>query len=97
LGDSNRSLADGVNRFFLLWNEFLVELLDQANQAGKSAWRIDSDALSRLVICSIEGALLLCKASKDPDALKRTGDALKSVVRLCRKDAGQGLRSHDFG
>ena len=71
-------------------------LFDQANQAGKSASRIDSDALSRLVISSIEGALLLCKASKDPDALRRTGEALKSVVRLCRKGSRQGVRSDDF-
>jgi hypothetical protein len=85
-----------VNRFFLFWNEFLVELFDQASEAGKSAWRIDSDALSRLVISSIEGALLLCKASKDPDALKKTGEALKSVVRLCRKDARQEVQSHNF-
>jgi hypothetical protein len=85
-----------VNGFFLFWNEFLVELLDQANQADKSAWCIDSDALSRLVISSIEGALLLCKASKDPDALRKTGEALKSVVRLCRKDAGQGVPSDNF-
>ena len=74
-----------------------MELFDQANQAGKSALRIDSDALSRLVISSIEGALLLCKASKDPDALKKTGETLKSVVRLCSKDAGQEVQSHNFG
>jgi hypothetical protein len=74
----------------------LIELFDQADQAGKSVWRIDPDALSRLVISSIEGALLLCKASKDPDALRKTGEALKSVVRLCRKDAKQDVRSHDF-
>jgi hypothetical protein len=85
-----------VNRFFLFWNEFLVELFDQANQPSKSGWRIDSDALSRLVISSIEGALLLCKASKDPDALRKTGDALKSVVRLCREGARQEVRSDDF-
>jgi hypothetical protein len=85
-----------VNRFFHFWNEFLVELFDQANQASKSEWRIDSDALSRLVISSIEGALLLCKASKDPDALKKTGEALKSVVRLCRMDEGQDVRNHKF-
>ena len=96
MGDSNRSLSDGINRFFLFWNEFLVELFDQANQSGTSAWLIDSDALSRLVISSIEGALLLCKASKDPEALKKTGEALKSVVRLCRERAGQGERSHDY-
>ena len=76
---------------------FLVELFDEAIRADKSALSIDSDALSRLVISSIEGALLLCKASKDPDALRKTGNALKAVVRLCKKDAGQDERTHDFG
>lgn len=85
-----------MNRFFLFWHEFLLELFDQTDQVGKAAWRINPDALSRLVISSIEGALLLCKASKDPDALRRTGEALKSVVRLCRKDAGQGARSDNL-
>jgi hypothetical protein len=73
-----------------------VELFDQANQAGKSGWHIEPDALSRLVISSIEGALLLCKASKDPDALRKTGEALKSVVRLCREGARQEVRSHNI-
>jgi hypothetical protein len=76
-----------VNRFFLLWDEFLIELFDQASQENSSGVVLAPDSLSRLVISSIEGALLVCKASKDPESLKKTGEALKFVVRSCMHGA----------
>jgi hypothetical protein len=44
---------------------------------------VDSDSMSRVVISSLEGALLMCKASKDLDSFKKTAEALKRIA--CRK------------
>jgi hypothetical protein len=49
---------------------------------GKLKPDADSDALSRLVMSSIEGALMLCKASKDTESFRQTAEALKSMISL---------------
>jgi hypothetical protein len=85
LGDSNRGISEAINGFFILWNEFLTELFEEANREAESQCVLESESLSRLVISSIEGALLLCKASKDPTSLRKTGEALKFVVRNCTR------------
>ena len=41
----------------------------------------DCDVLGRLVMSTVEGAILICKASKDKEALLETIQALKSVMR----------------
>lgn len=41
----------------------------------------DCDVLGRLVMSTAEGAILICKASKDKEALLETIQALKSVIR----------------
>jgi hypothetical protein len=51
---------------------------------GKLRPDADSDALSRLVMSSIEGALLMCKASKDTESFKKTAEALKSTISIQR-------------
>ncbi|MBI4966347.1 MAG: hypothetical protein HY913_23915 [Desulfomonile tiedjei] len=85
LGDSNQDLAKSANRFFDWWATLLTNLFDEAKALGKVPEGSDGDALSRLVICTIEGALLVCKASKDTESFKRTAEALKLLA--CRQPA----------
>ncbi len=82
MGDSNRNLAQTAYRFFDLWGELLCNHFDEAKAIGKLKPDADSDALSRLVMSSIEGALMLCKASKDTESLRQTAEALKSMISL---------------
>ncbi|WP_272913409.1 LmrA/YxaF family transcription factor [Desulfomonile tiedjei] len=81
LGDSNRVLAQSANRFFVLWGELLRSHFDRAKAQGCLEPDADTDGLSRLVMSTIEGALLLCKASKDTEAFKKTAEALKQAIR----------------
>jgi TetR/AcrR family transcriptional regulator, transcriptional repressor for nem operon len=80
LGDTNRPLAEAANHFFELWGNFLRDLFDEAKAAGKLSDEVDTDGLSRLVMSSIEGALVMCKASKDTDSLKKTAEVLKRMT-----------------
>jgi hypothetical protein len=73
-------LAQTAYRFFDLWGELLYNHFNQAKAMGKLKPDADSDALSRLVMSSIEGALMLCKASKDTDSFRQTAEALKSMI-----------------
>lgn len=85
LGDSNRVLAESANHFFVLWGELLRAHFDQAKAQGRLSPDADTDGLSRLVMSTIEGALLLCKASKDTEAFKKTAEALKQAIRPRRQ------------
>lgn len=80
MGDSSENLARSANRFFDLWADMLRDLYDRAKREGKLANSLDSDSLSRVVISSVEGALLMCKASKDLESFKKTGEALKRIA-----------------
>jgi hypothetical protein len=62
----------------------LRALYDQAKIAGEFDENVDSDSMSRVVISSLEGALLMCKASKDLDSFKKTAEALKRIA--CRQN-----------
>jgi hypothetical protein len=82
VGDTNQNLASAANRFFDLWAAMLRALYDRAKLEGKLDESVDSESMSRVVISSLEGALLMCKASKDLDSFKKTAEALKRIA--CR-------------
>ncbi len=69
----------------MLWGELLCSHFDQAKAQGYLDQDADADGLSRLVMSTIEGALLLCKASKDTEAFKKTAEALKQAIRQARR------------
>ncbi|RPJ11258.1 MAG: hypothetical protein EHM36_01790 [Deltaproteobacteria bacterium] len=84
MGDTHRGLSEAVNRFFIEWHTLLCGLLDQARELGRLRQTTDSDALSRLIMSTLEGAILICKASKDSTALLKTVETLKSVIAFYR-------------
>jgi len=80
MGDTHRSLSGAANRFFIEWHNLLSGLLREAKQVGELNKDTDCDALSSLVMSAMEGAILICKASKNPTSLLKTVEALKSVI-----------------
>lgn len=80
MGDSNTALAEASDRFFRAWTGMVRDLLDEAKSMGKIKEGTDSDAQGHLVISAIEGAILMHKASKDPETFQKTGRALKQVL-----------------
>lgn len=80
MGDTNRGLSDSVNRFFIEWHALLSRLLGEAIEVGELRKETDCDALSRLIMSTVEGAILICKVSKDPASLLKTVETLKSVL-----------------
>ncbi len=80
MGDTHRGLSQAANRFFIEWHALLCGLLGQAKKLGRLRKATDCDALSRLIMSTMEGAILICKASKDSKALLKTVKMLKSVI-----------------
>jgi len=86
VGDASPALAGAATRFFDWWGEFLASFFEQAKGLGLLRAETDGTALSLLVISSIEGALLVCKASGDVGCLIRIGETLKAVIDLHRSE-----------
>jgi hypothetical protein len=80
VGDTHRGLSGAINRFFIEWHALLSSLLAEAREAGELRKQTDCDALSRLIMSAIDGAILICKVSKDPTSFLRTVEVLKSVI-----------------
>jgi hypothetical protein len=78
-------LARSADRFFVRWRALLLSLLTEARDRGELPPETDCDASALLVMSVIEGALLMCKASKDTEAFGRTAEILKGVL------SGRGL------
>jgi TetR/AcrR family transcriptional regulator, transcriptional repressor for nem operon len=85
VGDSNRPIAETANRFFLEWGQMLGSEFEQAKKEGLISMDADGESLAYLVISGIEGALILYKASKDPNIFLKVGHALKSVITELRE------------
>lgn len=85
VGDSSNELAEATNGFFTAWDDLLTGLFDEAKATGIIEDDRDSEALSYLLISSLEGALILYKASKDVKAYTKTHDALKAVLMGLRR------------
>ena len=80
MGDTNRGLSDAVNQFFIQWHALLSRFLGEAKEVGELRKETDFDALSRLIMSAMEGAILICKVSKDPASLLKTVETLKSII-----------------
>lgn|GEM_PF-1433014 len=81
MGDTHRDLAQAAHRFFIEWNGLLKRLFEEAKKVGKLRPDVDCEAVSRLIMSTVEGAILICKASKDQESLTKTIDTLKSVIK----------------
>lgn len=80
MGDTHRGLSDAINQFFIEWHALLSSLLTEARVVGGLRKETDCNALSRLIMSAMEGAILICKVSKDPASFLKTVETLKSVV-----------------
>ena len=80
MGDKNDVLARAANRFFIEWKKRLLFLLEQAKERKILRNGTDSEALTHLIMSTIEGAILICKASGDFQAFEKTTDTLMEVV-----------------
>ncbi|MBI4596374.1 MAG: TetR family transcriptional regulator C-terminal domain-containing protein [Candidatus Tectomicrobia bacterium] len=69
-----------ANSFFVQWYQLLNSLFEEAKKQGKLRKNADCKALSHLIMSTVEGAILICKASKDSPTLRKTLETLKSVL-----------------
>lgn len=89
VGDSNRVLAEAVHGFFAAWIDLLAGLFEEAKTLGLVDKDLDGEAFGHLIVSSLEGILIIHKASHDPAAYTKTRKALKELLAGLRV-ANQG-------
>ena len=97
LGDTNPELARSANRFFVQWKALIVSLLEQARAAGQFNRDVDLDAFAHLIMSTIEGALLISRASGDVDTFVKAGNSIRNMVRAHSKPVGKKTRGIKAG
>lgn len=74
--DPDGQLRDAANVVFERWRDNLAEYLRTAGASGK-----DAERFATLTVAAIEGALLLCRASGEPTALRLVIESLQGQLK----------------
>jgi TetR/AcrR family transcriptional regulator, transcriptional repressor for nem operon len=78
LAESNQALFEIASTHFATWRKELIEMFNKvAEQTGQS---IDAQTWSDFYISTLEGALLLAKASGDPKSITRSLTLYKKLL-----------------
>jgi hypothetical protein len=70
-------------------------LLAEAVAAGRLPARTDPEALAGLAVSTLEGALLLAKASKNKARLRQTAATLKEILGCPARPAETGMMTSE--
>ena len=73
-------LGEAAHRFFIEWHRLLRDYFEEGKKLGKLRKDADCEALSYLVMSTIEGVILIGKASKDSGFVLKTAKTLKAVL-----------------
>lgn len=78
LAESNATLFKSASQRFADWRSDLIQMISKASQCTGKA--LDVETWSDLYISTLEGALLITKSNKDPEAIKRLVGLYKRLL-----------------
>jgi len=85
--DGNAVLRKRVLKALRTWRMLLESAVDEAMQRGEAKRGVDAKTVATLVISSLEGALMISRIERSPDALHRVQEHLNhyldTEVALC--------------
>ena len=67
--DGNPVLRERARQALRSWQDLLTSVINQGIQRGEIRSRVDPKRLGMLVISTLEGALMISRLERDPDAL----------------------------
>jgi len=80
MSDVNEAFRESLKRVFRGWRSLLADTLSEAVR-GHRRVPFDTDGLAQHIVCSVEGALLMAKLSRDTEEMRNTVTHLKSYIR----------------
>ena len=78
ISETHPELRAAANRNFNLMKGYFKAMIDEA--CGPGAKRVDSASLADLLISTIQGSLLLYKASRDPSVIRKNLQHVKQYI-----------------
>jgi TetR/AcrR family transcriptional repressor of nem operon len=79
MSDNNPRFSNLIKEVFRQWTAIITELLIEAREAGDLKQEISPPLLSKQIVASIEGGIMMARLSKNEDDLQ---DCLKSLRTL---------------
>jgi len=88
LSDVHEGFRQRLAQVFQLWRKRIEETLSEAKSQGALSEKVNSECLSRFVVASLEGAILLTKVKKEIGVMEQCAQELRSHLDHYRVSAG---------
>lgn len=82
MSDRNEKYRSVIHGVFEEWRRRIREILESAVGSGEVRTEIDPEAMARHVIATIEGGIMLARASRNPEDLKECLAALSVCLGI---------------
>lgn len=82
MSDHSERYRSVIHAVFEEWRRRIREILERAVSSGEGRTGIDPEAMARHVIATIEGGIMLARASKDPADLKKCLATLSELLGI---------------
>ncbi|MBN1532768.1 MAG: TetR/AcrR family transcriptional regulator [Spirochaetes bacterium] len=81
MGDESPRVAQLVREVFEEWGAMIRELVQGARDAGEVPASVNPDAAARMIIATLEGAVMMAKLTKDESDFRAICDSLIVMLR----------------
>jgi len=82
MSDRNEKYRAVVHGVFEEWRRRIREILERAVGSGEVRSGIDPEATARHIVATVEGGIMLARASRNPDDLKECLASLSAYLGL---------------
>ena len=82
MSDRNEKYRAVVHAVFEGWRRRIREVLERAVRSGEVRKNLDSDAMARHIVATVEGGIMVARASRDSTDLKECLTALSGIVGI---------------
>jgi TetR/AcrR family transcriptional repressor of nem operon len=70
MSDRNETYRDVIHSVFEEWRRRIREVLESAVRSGEARKNLDPDAMARHIVATVEGGIMVARASRNPADLK---------------------------
>lgn len=82
MSDSDPEFAGAIDRVFDKWTSMVASTVADAQQKKRIRTDIDSEALARHIVATIEGGIMMSRLKKDERPMRECLDTLRTTLAL---------------
>ncbi len=85
MSDRKETYRDVIHSVFEEWRRRIRDVLEMAVRSGEARKDLDPDAMARHIVATVEGGILLARASRNPADLKECLAVLAGLLGIDRE------------